>query len=190
MIALTPTVQVWIGSDYTIDFITVVIIAANVYIGGMLYTPFNYRQTMGLFIYGKWRPIFSTVINIFASIWMGSIWGLKGVLAGTIIARLTTNGWYDPFIVYRKGFNQSPATYYVKYIFYFVLLIISGIIGIGIEKIYVTGGLFDILLHCSLCFIVLSTFYYLLFRKTDSFQYLCSVGKECYKKIRKKVNEV
>lgn len=184
MLALTPTVDLWLGNDYLIDFPTVVIISLNVYIGGMLYTPFNYRQTMGLFVYGKWRPVISALINIVVSILLGQLWGLKGVLAGTAIARLTTNVWYDPYIVYKKGFGRSPAGYFVKYILYLGLLTISGAIGIGIARITVFGGLFDILLHCVLCFIVLSVFYYLLFRKTESFDYLRSVGAAYISKIR------
>lgn len=178
LVALTPTVTVWIGYEWTLDFATVVVICLNIYIGGMLYAPFNYRQTMGLFVYGKWRPIISAVINVVVSIVLGYLWGLKGVLAGTVIARLTTNAWFDPYIVYKKGFGQSPVEYFIQYGLLLLLLIISGAIGIVISKLYILGGIFDILLHCVLCVIVLSGLYVLIFHKTREFQYLKMVARQ------------
>lgn len=175
LVALTPTVTVWIGSEWTLDFATVVVICLNIYIGGMLYAPFNYRQTMGLFVYGKWRPIISAVINVVVSIVLGDIWGLKGVLAGTAIARLTTNVWFDPYIVYKKGFKRSPAEYFIQYGSLAVLLVISGAIGLLISRLHLVGGIVDILVHCVLCVVVLSGLYTLIFHRTEEFRYIKSI---------------
>ena len=185
LIALTPTIQIWLGNSYTIDFGTVIVIALNIYIGGMLYAPFNYRQTMGLFVYGKWRPVISAIINIVVSVFLGSWCGLKGVLAGTAIARLTTNVWFDPFIVYKKGFQKSPIEYFLGYIGNILLLIASGLIGIWISKITLFGGLIDILLHCILCAVTLSVLYLVLFRKTPEFQYLHAVANQYLEKFKR-----
>ena len=189
MVALTPTVSVWLGKDWTLDFTTVIVISLNIYIGGMLFTPFNYRQTMGLFIYGKWRPIASAVINIVVSILLGKVWGLKGVLAGTAIARLTTNVWFDPYIVYKKGFQESPWKYYLEYLGFALLFGVSGVIGFFIAKISIFGGIPDILLHCVLCALALSGLYFILFHKTESFQYLKQIAviylRKPFKKFKK-----
>lgn len=186
MVALTPTVTVWLGEAWTLDFATVIIISLNIYIGGMLFAPFNYRQTMGLFVYGKWRPIVSAVINVVVSIILGKVWGLKGVLAGTAIARLTTNVWFDPYIVYKKGFLESPLKYYFEYLLLFLLLGVSGVIGYFISRISIFGGLPDILLHCVLCAVVLSGLYIVIFCKTESFEYLKQVAILYLQKFLKK----
>lgn len=186
MIALTPTVQVWLGADYCLDFSTVIVISLNVYIGGMLYAPFHYRQTMGLFVYGTWRPIASALINILVSIVLGRYWGLKGVLAGTAVARLTTNVWFDPYIVYKKGFHNSPKEYYGQYILYFLVFLCSGCIGVLIAQVRLFGGLPDILLHCVLCALVLSGLYTALFFKTESFTYLSITAKRICQGIIKR----
>ena len=183
LVALTPTVKVWLGDAWTLDFATVVVICLNVYVAGMLYAPFNFRQTMGMFVYGKWRPIISAVINLGVSIVLGHFWGLKGVLAGTAIARLTTNAWFDPYIVYKKGFKRSPVEYYVQYLFMAVLLVISGIIGLLISRLYIIGGLVDILVHCVLCVLVLSGLYTLVFHKTEQFQYIKMVALQYWKRF-------
>lgn len=176
LVALTPTIIWWIGEEWVLGFPTVAMICLNIYVGGMLYTPYNYRQTMGLFVYGKWRPFISAVINLVVSIVLGKLWGLTGVLAGTVIARLTTNAWFDPYIVHKKGFGRSPAGYFVQYWLLMGLLLVSAGIGLLIAKIFVFGGLFDILLHCVLCVVVLSALYTLIFHRTEEFRYLKTVA--------------
>ena len=184
LVALTPTVTVWLGDAWTLDFATVVVICLNVYVSGMLYAPYNYRQTMGLFVYGKWRPIISAVVNLGVSVVLGHFWGLKGVLAGTAIARLTTNAWFDPYIVYKKGFKKNPMEYYVQYLFMAVLLVISGCIGLLISKLYIVGGIIDILVHCVLCAVVLSGLYTIIFCRTEQFQYIKMVALQYWKRFR------
>lgn len=182
MVALTPTVTLWLGREWALDFPTVLVICGNIYVGGMLFAPYNYRQTMGLFVYGKWRPIISAVINLLVSVILGHYIGLKGVLLGTIIARLTTNVWYDPYIVYKKGFHQNPTEYYLHYLMLALLLAVSGGIGWLISRLSIFGGLADILLHCVACTVILSGLYILIFRKTDAFQYLTQVAFSLLKK--------
>ena len=187
LVALTPTVRLWLGEAYLLDFSTVLVISLNIYIAGMLYAPFNYRQTMGLFVYGKWRPVISAVINIVVSILLGSWWGLKGVLAGTAIARLTTNAWFDPYIVYKKGFGERPWEYFFHYALYFLLFAASVVIGMGISQITLLGGLADILLHCVLCGMVLSALYALLLFRTPSFAYLLAAARSMLKGVMARV---
>lgn len=187
LVALTPTVRLWLGEAYLLDFPTVLVISLNIYIAGMLYAPFNYRQTMGLFVYGKWRPVISAVINIVVSILLGSWWGLKGVLAGTAIARLTTNAWFDPYIVYKKGFGERPWEYFLHYVLYFLLFAVSVAIGLGISQIILLGGLADILLHCILCALVLSAMYALLLFRTASFAYLLVAARSVLEGIMGRV---
>ena len=176
MVALTPTITVWLGAEWALDFPTVLVICGNIYVGGMLFAPYNYRQTMGLFVYGKWRPMISAVVNIVVSILLGHFIGLKGVLLGTIITRLTTNAWFDPYIVYKKGFGESPWEYYLQYLLLAVLLGISGVIGWLISRITIFGGIVDILIHCTACGLLLSGLYVLIFHKTEAFQYLKQVA--------------
>ena len=187
LVALTPTVRLWLGEAYLLDFSTVLVISLNIYIAGMLYAPFNYRQTMGLFVYGKWRPVISAVINIVVSILLGSWLGLKGVLAGTAIARLTTNAWFDPYIVYKKGFGERPWEYFLRYALYFLLFAASVVIGMGISQITLLGGLADILLHCVLCGMVLSAMYALLLFRTPSFAYLLAAARSMLKGVMARV---
>lgn len=121
MTCLTPFVEVWAGSNYVLDFFVVFVHCLNMYIYGMMNSIWTFRSTMGLFVYGKWRPLISAVINIVVSILLAYKFGLLGVLLGTTITRLTTNVWYDPYIVYKHGIKKSVARYYLQWVKYLVI---------------------------------------------------------------------
>lgn len=121
-ICMNPFIQLWIGEEYLLPKDISLIIAINVYIAGMLYSPFNYRQTMGLFIQGKIRPVISAVLNIVLSIILVIHYGIAGVLWGTAITRILTNVWYDPYIVFKKGLKLSPFFYFKDYIIKAIIL--------------------------------------------------------------------
>lgn len=163
-IALDPFTKICYGEQYVLGSKISAIIALNLYVAGMLYAPYNYRQTMGLFIYGKWRPIISAIENILVSIFLAKYIGLAGVLLGTIITRLTTNSWYDPYIVYKKGFHESPIKYYVSYAFKISIFIFLCIFCKYISNLYDRNNIFIICVKCFFvilyCLLVISLIYW------------------------------
>jgi hypothetical protein len=174
---MTPFIHVWIGDEYVLPFSSSLIIAVNVYIGGMLFAPFNYRQTMGLFMEGKWRPIISAIINIVVSIIFARWWGLPGVLWGTAVARLTTNVWFDPYLVFKRGMNTSPVSYYIDYIkkaFIFV--------GIGTVCWFVTSYIPDenilwVFIKAVITFVISNAIVFVFYFRSEEFKYLLGVVK-------------
>ncbi len=109
-----PFISLWIGSEYVLDSTIVIIIALNFIIEGMLQSLWTFRTTMGLFTQGKYRPVFAAIINIFFAYILGRYMGLVGVLLGTTISRLCVNMWYDPYIIFKHGFNISAWKYLLR----------------------------------------------------------------------------
>ncbi|WP_204210498.1 sugar translocase [Pseudoflavonifractor sp. An187] len=118
---LTPFVQVWAGTSYTLGFSVVFVFCLNMYIYGMMNSIWTFRTTMGLFVYGRWRPLVSAAINVVVSILLAQKMGLLGVLLGTTITRVTTNVWFDPYVVYRYGLKKSASRYYIQWLGYLIL---------------------------------------------------------------------
>lgn len=176
-ICMTPFIKIWIGDQYILGIEISLIITLNIYVGGMLFAPFNYRQTMGLFVQGKMRPIISAVINLVSSILLGRCWGLFGILFGTIIARLTTNAWFDPYLVYKKGLNTSPIPYYFDYIYKLVLLIIMGGVSCYISAFVPDHSILWLLLKACVTFVMCNLIVLLIYHKTEEFKYLLEIVK-------------
>lgn len=174
-VCMTPFICAWLGTEYTLEFPVSLIIAINIYIGGMLYAPFNFRQTMGLFVQGKMRPIISAVINIFVSIWFAKIWGLTGVLWGTAVARLSTNVWFDPYLVFTDGLHTSPLPYFVDYIKKFFVFFVVGAICWGIARQIIFENIWGVLLKAIISFIVSNILIFALYRSSEEFQYMKNI---------------
>ncbi len=187
-ICMTPFIHVWIGDEYVLPMSASLIITLNVYIGGMLFAPFNFRQTMGIFVEGRWRPIISAIINIVSSIVFVKWWGLVGVLWGTAVARLTTNVWFDPYLVFKRGMHTSPIPYYIDYIKKGILLILIAVLCWILTKPIPNLNILWVLLKCSISFGVSNVVIFICYFREKEFKYLFEVVRN-FKGIMKK-NEV
>lgn len=47
---------------------------------------------------------------------------------GNAVARLTTNVWFDPYLVFKRGMNTSPINYYIDYLKKLLEVIVIGVI--------------------------------------------------------------
>lgn len=177
-ILLTPFIKIWIGEQFILNNYTVFVIVLNFYIGGILFAPYVYRQTLGLFIYGKWRPIISAFLNIVISILLAQKLGLVGVLLGTLITRVSTNGWFDPYIVYSKGFKMSVKGYFKKYIQYLLVIILCGFISYYICSLVSVSGIIGLITKGIVCFAVSNILLLIIYFNTDEFNYIFNIFKQ------------
>ena len=128
---LNPFVELYCGKELLLSNNAVVIIVVNFFIVGMMSPIWTFRSTMGLFIYGRWRPVVSAGLNLGLSLLFAQWWGLEGVLIATAISRITTNLWFDPYIVYKKGWGKSPKEYYLLF-FKYALIVALAATGISL----------------------------------------------------------
>ncbi len=130
---LNPFIEdIWLASEYLFIMPTVAVIVFNLYLCIMQYPNTAYRNSNGLFVQGRIRPAIMAVLNIVFSITFATIffkystqWGVFGILLATPFARLVTETWYDPHIVYKHVFKTSMKKYVVTRLWYFVVAVIS-----------------------------------------------------------------
>lgn len=186
-ICMTPFVRIWIGDEYVLPMSVSLITALNIYIAGMLFAPFNFRQTMGIFVEGKWRPIISAIINIVVSIVFVKWWGLVGVLWGTAVARMTTNVWFDPYLVFKCGMHTSPMPYYKDYIKKAILFILIACLCWVMTKNIPDSNIFLVVLKCGVTFTVSNIIILLCYFRGREFKYLFEIVRN-FKGIMKNGN--
>ena len=182
----TDLIAVLFGHKYILPDVISLILALNFYVSGVTNVVGTYKDTMGLFHYGRFIQIFTAIINIVLSISLGKICGLAGILLATVIARSCTHLWYTPYVVYKYGFKKKPIEYLWMYIRY---LIIGGIAFIICNSVfyYVTGNPFKTLvLKIILCTLVSNCVYIAFLYKTKEFKRLKSYIKVLWEKIQKK----
>lgn len=182
----TPFVQMIFGTEYALDYPSVFVLSLNFYIFGMMNVIWTFRSTMGLFIYGKYRPLVSAVINIIVSVYLVKLIGPIGVLLGTTITRVVTNVWFDPYIVFKYGLKKKPIRYYYIWLQYLVITIVTiGIIQSISMLLGTVSAIFSFFMRCLLCIVVFGLMFILTQSRTKEFRFLKSLGIQLVLNLRK-----
>lgn len=185
-ILINPFIYLWIGSDYMLSNWVSALLALNFYTAGMQSVTNSFRTAYGLFYIAKYRPIVMVILNIIISIILVKPLGVAGVVIGTIASRMLTTAWLDPYIVYKHGFKESPKEYYIKYIFYLLIFVVSCILIRLLTNYIVATNIIMWVVLASITFILYNLIIIIIFHKSDNFKYFYDKFKNLINKIFKK----
>lgn len=185
LILFNDFITIFFGSTYVLSFEIVVVIVLSFYIKGILNPIWVYREATGLFTYTKYIFLFTAIINLILSIILGKICGVFGILLATVIARLVTNAWYEPFILYKIHFEKNVLSYFKENILNLIITVIIIVISGYIVSYINTVSIGNFILKGIICTIIAGLTYYLCYRKTEAFDYL---KVNIVNKIIKKIN--
>lgn len=177
-VLVNPFIGLWIGESYLLDSAIVFMICINLYMRLMRNTFITFTDTYGLFVELRLKSICEAIINLVVSlILVGPLkMSICGILLGTLISNLTTNFWYEPYLLFVKKFNISWFKYLLKYVVYlFVTVIATGVVVlisncIHLDNLWIMFGI-----KLILCCIVINAFYGLVFFRTEEFQFLWNI---------------
>jgi O-antigen/teichoic acid export membrane protein len=167
----------WIGSEYIFSNSIVLLISIDLLMFGMMKTTSVFRTSMGLFVQGKYRPLFGIIINLFISIYLVKFIDIAGVVLGTIVANILTYIWYDPLIIYKHAFKCSVRFYYFKTLKYICMIILSSGVSFYICSLFNFINIITFFLQGIICIGITGTIFYLFLRKTYEFEYTYNIIK-------------
>lgn len=176
----TDLVRLCFGDEYVLSISIPLVMALNFYTVGLQNAVWTYKQTMGLFHYGRFLQIITAILNIVFSVILGYKWGVFGILLATFLARLFTNLWYDPYAVFVHGFSQSPILYLVKYIQYLAVLGIAACVCFVLLTSIHMPIFIQIITKILLCSVICNIVFYIAFRKTQEFQKFKEIIKNVF----------
>lgn len=179
----TDIVSVLFGSNYILTNDIPFVLALNFYIVGMQNAVWTYKNTLGLFKYGRYLLFFTAAINLVLSILLGQKYGLFGIYLATSISKLLTNTWYDPYAVFKYGLMSKPINYFKKYILYLVILFATGALCYYVCSLYSFTPIINAILKFITCCIIPNTIFALCFFKTKEFKYLLNILETLLKKL-------
>lgn len=172
ILLINDVIYLWIGEKYILSTSISVMLAINFYMVGMQNAVWTYKNTMGIFKKGRYLVLLTATVNLVLSVILGKVIGLFGVLLSTAIARLITNTWYDPYIVYKVGFEKSSSGYFVKYIYYIIALFIAGIPTYYLCSLVNYSPFINILSKLVICTIIPNVIIIALFYNTKEMKYI------------------
>ena len=153
-VAFEPLVSVLFGAGFAIGQSTAVLICLSFLVTGLRQSVLIYREVMGLFWEDRYKSIFQIVINIVVSIVLGRMWGIDGILIGTVLSTVLTCSWIEPYVVYHKGFHRHVGWYYLGYLGRLFMLAVIYIVSFFARSLFAgESALMDLVfsLVCPLC---------------------------------------
>ncbi len=171
-------VHLMFGASYVMEKSISFIIAINFFMAGMQQAVWTFRNTMGLFKYGRYMQCGTAAINLVVSIILGKYWGLFGILLATAIARACTNTWYDPYALFKHGFKMKPSKYFIKYFIYVALLFsIGAATFFACKYIDFKYLIVTLVVKGLICIVLPNLIIVLIYRKSNELQSLLAVVK-------------
>lgn len=182
-----PFISIFFGGNLIFENSIVFIFCLNYLLEGFLQSFWNFRTTMGLFVQGKYRPVFAALINIVFSIILVQKIGVLGVLLGTTLSRVCVNLWYDPYIIFKYGLKRPSFKFFLMLLFKFASLY-AIICIIWLIKHFLFSVQYTVLSFIVLTLITIVVYLLCIVLpliKTDEFKYFSNIANPFLKKFFK-----
>jgi len=171
LVLVQPFVELFFGGEFLFSLPIVIVLVFDFYIKGMI-SPINaFRNAHGLFTQGKYRPLAMACINVVLSIVLLQRWGVIGVFIATVVSRLVTQVWYEPFLIYRRVFKKNVWEYYKEYLGWLFITCLSGCVTWAAARLIPAENLWiTLIISGILCLVIPNLAVVLLYGRTNEFQ--------------------
>lgn len=176
-------IELWVGKEFVLNSYIVFIIIVNFYMPGFLTPSWIFRDTTGLFKKTKYLFSVTALINLILSIIFGKKYGMFGILLATAIARILTNFWYEPFVLYKYVFKQKFLTYIKRLSMFMIIYCISYLLTRVIVKNIIQITLGTIIIKAVVSLIITSLLFLIFFHKSDEVKKIYSYIMQLLKKM-------
>ncbi len=107
-------VTVWLGNSLSLPLSVSGILALNFFISAQRKTPLIFRDSFGLYKREKIKPFLELLLSVFLSVFLGKKLGIGGIYLGQALSAFAVCFFYEPYILYRYGFEAKVFPYYLK----------------------------------------------------------------------------
>ncbi len=165
----------WLGVDYVIPQPLPVLIGIELLFVGIKMNLNQIRNINGVFRQMWYRPLIGIVINLAVSIVGAWIWGINGVVLGTILSLVCANFTVDPSVIHKHCFNgyRPVSRYYKRNFGYMTVLVFSCAVAMWLSKnVFVGYGWLSVIVHSIICGALVPLAFLLVYHRTAECKYL------------------
>lgn len=186
-----PFMCLWMGKDNLLPLSSIILFCMYFFLLTMGDMQGVYYNAAGLWWYYRKSTIIEAILNLVLNYILGKIWGLNGIIAGTLISLFLVNFLYSERLVFKYYFkNGKTLEFYSHQIKYAAVTAIVCFVSYGICN-YVTGlmgrenGIGDMIIRAVICIIFSNLIYLLAYNRSEEFKSAYSWIKD---KICTKIN--
>lgn len=172
---INPFIKLWIGDNYLLDNKVVLIICLNMYMRLIRNTFLTFNDAYGHFVQLRFKCLAEAVINLVVSLILVIPFklGILGVLMGTFISNITTNFWYEPYLLFVKRFSVKMQIYFKLFALYFLVMTVSAcVMYYTCNVLLIWNSWFGFIIKLIICIVGINIFYAIVYARTKEFDYL------------------
>lgn len=107
-------ITLWLGPEYLLSNITLLLMIIYMYFSLSRGVVDTFLNGYGLFK-DIWAPIAETILNIGFSVLGGYLYGLNGIIIGTIISQIAIIFLWKPYFLFTQGISVNISIYISNY---------------------------------------------------------------------------
>ncbi|MFK7833400.1 MAG: lipopolysaccharide biosynthesis protein [Winogradskyella sp.] len=104
-------ILLWLGEEYVLSKIILILFIANFFLMQVTATINRFKNAYGLYS-DIWAAISEAIINLLVSFTLGSIYGISGIVAGTVSSLFIIGVLWKPYYLFKYGFKKSVFIYW------------------------------------------------------------------------------
>lgn len=170
-------ISLWIGKKFIFDKFTLIAILSNFYLASVLPPIWIYREAAGIFRKTKYLMLVTAIVNLVLSVILGKIYGIGGIIAASLIARLVTYFWYEPVLLYKMYFNSNVKKYFISHLLNVILLLGTIFVVDKASQFILVLGWSTFIIKAGLVLILTTIIYFIVYSTTKEFKHLVGLCK-------------
>lgn len=184
-VVINDFIIVWLGEAFLMDHFTLFAIMLNFYLQCVLQPIWIYREATGMYRKTKYIMLITAIVNVGLSILFGIWWGLAGILLASAVAKLCTYIWYEPILLFKNYFNESPKTFFISVIMNLVgAAVLAGLLFL-LSSLVTVSSILGFFIKGVIAFVICNLVYVLFFHKKEEFATILNIIKKVIPKKKR-----
>jgi O-antigen/teichoic acid export membrane protein len=176
---LNPFIELWAGKNYLLSNSIVYVIVANFFFMQNRSLVSAFKNNAGVFRPDMYKPFIEIAFNLSLSIFLVHIYGVLGVLIGTLANTFFVCIWVEAFIVHKHIFAKSIKGYLKMYSAHVFALLISCVL-----TLYINSFVGAFIGKMAISILITAIVYVLLFFRAEEFKYFVGLGKSFFEDVK------
>ena len=127
---LQPFMKTWMGEQYMFGNTTVILLTLYFYVLRMGDIRSIWVSAVGLFWEIRWRAVLEAILNLALGYTFIRIWGVNGLLIGTLTSLFFVNFMYSSSITFKYyfGYKRLAPYYLTQFLHLFIVILSCGLV--------------------------------------------------------------
>lgn len=166
-----PFMKIWVGEGLMFPFPVVILFSVYFYSLKMGDIRGLYSDAAGLWWENRYRAIFEAIANLTLNLILGKIWGIYGIIIGTLTSLLIINFGFGSQIVFKYYFkNRKLKEYFALHLKYAAITIVICIITFILCKKVKYVGYMELITKTVICLIIPNLLYLVIYFRTSEYK--------------------